>query len=60
MKTYPIPGPLLQAIVNYLQKRPWEEVNEMLVQISQIGREVDNPSPPPSLPSNGKGEELRP
>ena len=56
MKTYPIPGPLLQSIVNYLETKPWIEVNQMLIAVGQIAREIDTAVPA----GNGKGEELRP
>jgi hypothetical protein len=42
MKTYPIPQPLLQVIVNYLQTKPWAEVNGILAEIQQIAATIDS------------------
>jgi hypothetical protein len=41
MKTYPMPGELMQKIVNYLQMRPYMEVAEMLGQMMQIAQNVE-------------------
>ncbi len=59
-RTYPIPAPLLQTIINYLQMRPWQEVNQMLAEIHRIATMVDTPGPlpPNEVPkANGKGDE---
>jgi len=53
MKAYPIPPELLQRIVNYLQQRPWAEVNGMLQQIMGIAQAVDAMS----QAQNGKDED---
>ena len=57
-KTYPIPQQLLQVIVNYLQRQPWGEVNNMLQEIGGIARAVDE-APPQQAKENGKdGDQL--
>jgi hypothetical protein len=55
MKTYPIPGPLLQVVVNYLQRQPWGEVDEILKAIGEIARSVDFPVPK----TNGSEDKIR-
>jgi hypothetical protein len=36
MKTYPIPDPLLQEIVVYLRRQPWQDVNNILAGINNV------------------------
>jgi hypothetical protein len=56
MKTYPFAGPFVQALINYLQKRPWDEANPFLMEISKIAAEVDQPQI--QMPKvNGKEEQ---
>lgn len=42
-KNYPISAPVLQAIVDYLQTKPWGEVNALLVAIQQAVRQPEAP-----------------
>jgi len=44
MKTYPVPLPLLQAIISFLQRQPWADVNEMLAGIHRTIQETDQPT----------------
>lgn len=60
VKTYPIPAPLLQALVNYLRKKPWEEANNFLVEIQRIADVIDNPGPLPPSMNNGSDNESVP
>jgi hypothetical protein len=58
MKTYPIPAPLLQVIVNFLQKQPWIEVNDILGGVNAVVLQTDQPQAPLSKPNGG--DEARP
>jgi hypothetical protein len=56
MKTYPIPGPLLQDIVNYLEGQPWRQVTHLLAAIREIAVATDQPQ----LPRVNGGDEASP
>jgi hypothetical protein len=51
---------LLQAMINYLQTRPWAEVNGMLMEIQRIVALIDTPGPFPATDVNGERDELLP
>ena len=56
MKTYPIPGPLMQDIVNYLELQPWRQVNNLLAAIRDVAVATDAPQ----LPKVNGGDEVSP
>jgi hypothetical protein len=55
MKTYPIPAPDLQEIVNYLQQQRYIDVVAILAKLSNIVALTDNPPLPTELPKKPNG-----
>lgn len=42
---YQVPGQLLQIIINYLQTKPFNEVNEILVALNNTAKKIEQPAP---------------
>jgi hypothetical protein len=56
MRTYPLSQQLLQALVSYLQTRPWIEVNAMLLEIRRVVEATDAPGPLPDEAPKSNGQ----
>lgn len=46
---YPIPATLMEKIVNYLAKRPWLEVREMMDELLKIQPVQEEPCQPSTV-----------
>lgn len=60
---YQVPGQLLQIIINYLQTKPFNEVNEILVALNNTAKKIEQPAPKEDKKAEkpeSKGRESKP
>jgi hypothetical protein len=57
VKSYALTAPLVQAIVNYLMKQPWSEVNGLITALQE--QLMPQELVPPPAPANGQPGEQK-